>query len=148
MQVDALWRMVNKLAFEEKLYPDGESTFAPPKWRKTIEQIHQNIDGYSFEEETTRRRTISEDEIVMKHEKNGSYIRIKDDGAIEAFTGYGTGFRIGNNESFQLFSDRIQLIGRETQVSSSPNGFEKSYPVIEKKGLTESFKTLAEEERS
>lgn len=140
------------MAFEYKLYPDGDVVFELPLWRKTIESIQSNLVSVSYTENELDNRTFQEDEVGLKHPVNGSMIRIKDDGTIEAFTAYGTGIRIKKDNTTQLFSDRVQIIGRELDIRSSPNGSNlngevlgegtyQSFPY--KKGLTESFLTNA-----
>lgn len=137
------------MAFEYKQFSDGEVSFRLPKWKQIIDDIHDELDTFRFEDETHKRQTIQEDEVGLKHPKNKSFIRIKDDGTIEAFTGYGTGLRIQPNETLQLFADRLQLIGREAQLETSPNAshingkaLAGDYPIIKQKGLTEKSKEL------
>ena len=86
--------------------------------------------------------------MALKHPENGSYLRINDDGSIEAFTAYGTGFRINANNTSQFFSDRIQFIGRETAIRTTPNGTNLNGEILgteayqsfpSKKGLSRSF---------
>lgn len=136
------------MAFEYKFYPDGDAVFELPFWRKTIESIQSNLGPVSYEENEVKNRSFQENEVGLKHPTNGSAIRIKDDGTIEAFTAYGTGIRIKTDNTSQLFSDKVQIIGRELDIRSSPNGSNlngevlgqgtyQSFPY--KKGLTVSF---------
>lgn len=136
------------MAFEYKFYQDGDAVFELPEWKKTIEAIQSNLIPVSYQESETTNRSFQENEVGLKHPTNGSMIRIKDDGTIEAFTAYGTGIRIRTDNTSQLFSDKVQIIGRELDIRSSPNGSNlngevlgegtyQSFPY--KKGLTESF---------
>lgn len=136
------------MAFEYKYFPDGDAIFELPKWKRVIEQIQQDIEPVSYIQNEEKNREFQENEVGIKHPKNGSFIRIKDDGTIEAFTAYGTGIRIKTDHTSQLFSDRVQLIGRELDIRSSPNGTNLNGEVIGqgtyqsfpyKKGLTQSF---------
>lgn len=134
------------MAFERKYFADGESTFRVPKWRKDIEKINAGIDTFSYQEETERRNTIKENEVGIKHPTNGSYITIRDDGTIEAFTGYGTGMRISKDESIQFFANKFSFIGNDMEFISRPNAIHANgkpvnseYPVFQKKGLSKSF---------
>ena len=136
------------MAFEKKIYPDGDSIFSLPKWKQIAEEIEAGLKPVSYEKNEEQNRMFQEDEVGLKHPVNGSFIRIKDDGAIEAFTAYGTGMRINTNNTSQLFSDRVQLIGRELDIRSNANGTNlngevlgegtyQSYPY--KKGLSARF---------
>ena len=140
------------MAFEDKKYLDGEASFKTPLWRRRIESAHAGIGELSYSEMLKEQRTFQQNEVGLKHPTNGSSLRITDSGAIELFTGYGTGIRISNNETMQLFADNIQLIGRETKISSQPNETNVNgkqlagdYPSLSKKGLTDSFLDLLKE---
>lgn len=143
------------MAFEHKQYPDGDTSFRLPKWKKIIESIESENQPMVYGQENEQDDSFQSNEVGLKHPKNGSFIRIKDDGTIEAFTAYGTGFRVKENNSFQLFSDQIQLIGRELDVRSQANGTNlngevlgadayQSFPY--KKGLNKTFLSLAKEQ--
>lgn len=134
------------MAFEHKQYADGENSYRLPQWRKDIESLRMNIDSLSYLDRMKNDETIKENEIGMKHPTNGSFIRIKDDGTIEAFTGYGSGFRLTTDESIQFFGNHIQMIGKETQLVSRPNQTNLNgetlaggYPSLKEKGLTNEF---------
>ena len=136
------------MAFESKYYPDGDIVFHTPDWRKKLEEAAALFGEVSYSEEEKRKHSFQEQEVGLKHPQNGSYLRINDDGSIEAFTAYGTGMRINPNNTIQLFSDRVQLIGRELDIRSNANGTNlngevlgkgsyQSYPY--KKGLSARF---------
>ena len=134
------------MAFEYKQYTDGENTYRLPKWRKDLEKLETNIDSFSYEGRIEEDMQIKEHEVGIKHPKNGSFIRIKDDGTIESFTGYGTGIRISSNESLQFFGNQIQVIGKEAQVVNRPNQTTVNgnplfgeYPSLKEKGLSSDF---------
>ena len=138
------------MSFEHKYFTDGESAFHLPVWKQIVDTVHDDLDAFSYADEQARRQRYAQDEMGLKHPKNGSFIRIKDDGTIEAFNNKHTGLRIVGDR-IQLFGDHVQLIGHETQVVSSPNAshvngtpMDGNYPVFRQKGLTESMKTLIE----
>lgn len=109
------------MAFEDKHFADGETTFNPPKWRQEIEQLKNNIGKQTFSKNKDRTQ-FSENEIGFRHPTNGSFIRITEEGDIEAFTAYGTGFRLSAGNSFQVFGDRVQIATRKLEFQTSPNG--------------------------
>ena len=142
------------MAFEKKIYPDGDSIFSLPKWKQIAEEIEAGLKPVSYEKNEEQNRTFQEDEVGLKHPVNGSFIRSKDDGTIEAFTAYGTGMRINTNNTSQLFSDRVQIIGRELDIRSSANGTNLNGEILGegtyasfpyKKGLRKSFLSSASE---
>ena len=109
------------MAFEEKYFPDGDIVFRVPSWRKKLESMEADI-GQSVYAETAETPIFKENEVGIKHPVNGSFIRINDNGAIEAFTAYGTGVRIQPDNLLQLFSDRVQVIGSVLDIRTTPNG--------------------------
>lgn len=140
------------MAFEYKQYTDGENNYRLPKWRKDLEELEASIDSLSYSRRLEEDETIKEKEVGIKHPTNGSFIRIKDDGTIESFTGYGTGLRISPDESIQLFSDHVQVIGKEAQFVSRPNHSSinnkklfGAYPSLKEKGISSSFIETAKE---
>lgn len=139
------------MAFDKELFRDGESTYEVPEWRKTIERVSSEADKFDYEKEFKRRRMIQENEIGLKHPKNNSYIKIKDDGTIEAFAGNGSGIRINNDETMQFFGN-IQAIGnkfqgitKKNEASFNEEAASGQYPSLEEKGLSEDLKTLIKE---
>lgn len=108
------------MAFDKDLFRDGESTYDTPYWRQTVEYIDANVDTFSYEEEFKKRRKIQEDEVGIKHPKNDSFIKIKDDGTIEAFAGGASGIRIHPDNRMQIFGD-IQLIGNRVHGITPKN---------------------------
>lgn len=139
------------MAFDKEVFTDGESTYEVPYWRKIVEKVSTNVGTFSYDEEFLRRRKIQEDEVGIKHPKNNSFIKIKDDGTIEAFAGNGSGIRINPDESMQLFGD-IQVIGNKFQGISQKNEsifngnkLSGDYPSLEEKGLSEELKNLKKE---
>lgn len=139
------------MAFEHKRYTDGEQSFRTPEWRKRIEKIRAKNGQLSFSEKMKEQSEVSQSETVIKHPKNGSYLRLSDDGSVEIFSGFGTGIRITADESIQFFSDHLQFIGKEVQVVSHPNASNINgkplggkYPPVYKKGISESFLNLQE----
>ena len=136
------------MAFEKAYFSDGDAIYQTPEWRKKLETIDNEVGAVSFSSYEEDKRSIQENEVALKHPENGSYLRINDDGSIEAFTAYGTGFRINANNTSQFFSDRIQLIGRETAIRTTPNGTNLNGEILgaeayqsfpSKKGLSRSF---------
>lgn len=139
------------MAFDKNIYKDGESTYEVPYWRKVVEEITNNVDTFSYKEEFEERRKIQENEVGIKHPKNDSFIKIKDDGTIEAFAGNGSGIRINADETVQVFGN-IQMIGNEVQGitrtnESSFNGSQLSgdYPSLKEKGISEGVKKIKKE---
>ena len=139
------------MAFDKNIYKDGESTYEVPYWRKVVEEITSNVDTFSYKEEFEERRKIQENEVGIKHPKNDSFIKIKDDGTIEAFAGNGSGIRINADETVQVFGN-IQMIGNEVQGvtrinESSFNGNQLSgeYPSLKEKGISEGVKKIKKE---
>lgn len=137
------------MAFEYKRYTDGEQSFRTPEWRKQIEKIRAQNGNLSFYDKAKEQSLISENETVLKHPENGSYLRMADNGSIELFSGFGTGIRISPDENIQFFSDHLQFIGKEIQVVSHPNAsningspLDGQYPSVYKKGLSSSFLNL------
>jgi len=55
------------MAFEHKLYPDGDAVFELPMWRKTIESIQANLEPVSYETSEKQNRSFQEDEVGLKH---------------------------------------------------------------------------------
>ena len=112
------------MSFELKRFSDGEESFAIPEWYRQIEKIEE-----SFSRDLSEKLVETEyrpDEVGLKHPTNGSYIRIKEDGTIEAFTQYGTGIRIGSNNTLQLFGDKIYQISRDNSIESNPNSMSRN----------------------
>lgn len=139
------------MAFDKEIFADGESTYEVPYWRKVIEEVSTNVGTFSYNKEFLKRRKIQEDEVGIKHPKNNSFIKIKDDGTIEAFAGNGSGIRINPDETMQLFG-AIQVIGNKfqgvTQTNESSfneNKLSGNYPSLEEKGLSQELKDLKEE---
>lgn len=143
------------MAFEYKRYPDGDTSFRVPYWKKVVEEIEQNNKPMSYLDNSIQNDEIQENEVGLKHPKNGSFLRIKDDGTIEAFTAYGTGLRIRQNNTIQLFGDQTQFVGREIDIRSGANGSNlngevlgtgayQSFPY--KKGLHKTFVEMAKEQ--
>lgn len=139
------------MAFDKELFADGESTYEVPYWRKVVEEVSANVDTFSYEEEFKRRRRIQEDEVGIKHPKNNSFIKISDDGTIEAFAGNGSGIRIKPDETMQFFGS-VQVIGnkfqgitRKNNSSFNENQLSGEYPSLEEKGLSEGLKELKKE---
>lgn len=136
------------MAFDKDLFRDGESTYDTPYWRQVVEYIDANVDTFSYEEQFKKRRKIQEDEIGIKHPKNNSYIKIKDDGTIEIFAGDSGGIRINNDSKMQLFGD-VQVIGNGFQGITPPNqasfngkALDYDYPSKREKGKTNELKGL------
>lgn len=139
------------MAFDKEVYSDGESTYEVPYWRKTIEYIDANVDTFSYEKETELRSKIQEDEVGIKHPKNDSFIKIKDNGEIEMFVGTSSGVRLKNDGSIQFFGDS-QFIGNKFQgiTKSNESDFngEKlsgSYPSLRDKGKSDELVNLKKE---
>lgn len=118
------------MAFDYKQFIDGEPAFSLPYWKQVVDDVHNKAGSYDYNEDKLRRQKIQENEIALRHPNNDSFIRIKDDGTIEAFAHDGAGLRLTSKNTIQLFGDKIQLIGRETQVEGAPNA-----SAINKKGL-------------
>lgn len=108
------------MAFDKDVYRDGESTYEVPQWRAIIEHIDANVDTISYKEEFDKRRKIQENEVGIKHPRNNSFIKIKDDGTIEAFAGGASGVRIHPDNRMQFFGD-IQMIGNRFQGITPKN---------------------------
>ncbi len=136
------------MGFEYKYFDDGDATYTVPAWKRIAEKITATNEATDYAAYLSEKTTIKEDEIALRHPTNGSFIRITDEGTIEAFTAYGTGLRIRANHTLQLFGDQIQSIGREVNLLASPNGtpLETAYPLTEEKGLTRSFLSLCADE--
>lgn len=139
------------MAFDRKVFTDGESSYEVPYWRKVIEEIDTSVDSFSYSEEFSKRRKIQEKEVGLKHPNNNSFIKIKDNGTIEMFSGDGGGIRLHPDNKVQLFGD-IQLIGNnfqgltpQNQASFNNDEFGADYPSLQEKGKTESFKKLLNE---
>ena len=109
------------MAFEYRKFSDGEVTFKTPQWQRNLEAIDFMNEPINFSQSMEDKRTYKSNDIGFRHPENGSFIRIKEDGTIEAFTGYGTGMRIKTDQTIQLFGDKIQHIGREVGFTTSPN---------------------------
>lgn len=110
------------MSFEQRRFKDGEPIYDVPNWKSNLEKIEQELNPIDFQKRQEEDKWISESEVGIKHPKNGSFLRIKDDGTIEAFTKYGTGIRIKKDSTIQLYSDRIQTIGREISIQTKENG--------------------------
>lgn len=106
------------MAFVTRVYQDGEWAYNTPEWRTRLEMLEDDAKPINFRADN---KQFSTNEVGIKHPENGSYIRICDSGAIEAFTGYGTGLRISHDNSIQIFADKIQQISKEFDVQTSPN---------------------------
>lgn len=106
------------MAFINKVFQDGEHSYDTPQWKLNLEKIEQEIKPTDFVE---KNRSFSKDEVGIKHPTNNSYIRITDNGTIEAFTAYGTGIRINTDNTMQFFANKIQQIGKELDFHTSPN---------------------------
>lgn len=139
------------MAFDKDIFTDGESSYEVPYWRKVIEEIDMNVDTFNYRDEMIKRRRIQEDEIGIKHPKNNSFIKIKDDGTIEAFAGNGSGIRIKPDETMQFFGN-IQMIGNGFQGITNKNkavfneeNLSGEYPDLDEKGKTSSLKNLMDE---
>lgn len=139
------------MAFDNKVFTDGESSYEVPYWRKAIEYIDVNIDTFTYEEEFQKRRKIQEKEVGLKHPNNNSFIKIKDDGTIELFAGDGGGIRLHSDNRLQLFGN-IQIIGNTFQGLTPLNQavfneetLSGEYPDVQEKGRTEGFKKLLDE---
>lgn len=139
------------MAFDKRVFTDGESSYDVPYWRQVIEHIDTNVDTFNYKEEFAQRRRIQENEVGLKHPNNNSFIKIKDDGTIEIFAGDGGGVRLFSDNRLQLFGN-IQIIGNsfqgltpENQASFNTDKLSGEYPDIQEKGKTESFKRLFEE---
>lgn len=136
------------MAFDKDIFRDGESTYDVPYWRQAIEYIDANVDTFSYEQEFAERRKIQEDEVGIKHPNNNSFIKIKDDGTIEAFAGDGGGFRIKPDNQLQMFGD-VQIIGNYFQGITPPNqnefnkrALDGGYPASKEKGKSSGLKYL------
>lgn len=139
------------MAFDKKVFADGESSYDVPYWRKAIEEIEANLDTFSYRKEAERQRRIQENEVGIKHPTNNSFIKIKDDGTIEAFAGESAGIRIKSDESLQVFGD-IQLIGNKFQgitpvneASFNDQQMTGDYPSLHEKGKSQGLKDLMKE---
>lgn len=106
------------MSFANKVFIDGEWIYNTPKWKENLEYLENDLKELDFTE--TNKRFLS-DEVGLIHPTNGSYIRLKDDGTIEAFNSYGTGIRINNNNSIQLFADKVQSISKNFDVQTTAN---------------------------
>lgn len=106
------------MAFVTQVYEDGEWAYDTPQWRSNIEQLIEDAKPISFRSDNKQFNT---QEVGLKHPENGSYIRICDSGAIEAFTSYGTGIRINHDNTIQIFADKIQQISKEFDVHTTAN---------------------------
>lgn len=109
------------MSFENKRFADGETTFQPPEWRARLEGIKNGIGKTTFSKNQSRKK-FSENEIGLYHPTNGSFIRLTEDGDIEAFTAYGTGFRLSSENSFQVFGDSVKIATRSLEFQTTPNG--------------------------
>lgn len=139
------------MAFDKEIFVDGESTYEVPYWRKVVEEVSTNADNFNYSEEFSKRRKIQENEVGLKHPKNNSFVKIKDDGTIEAFAGNGSGVKINPDETMQFFGN-IQVIGNSFQGISQKNeatfnakSFGDNYPSIKEKGLSQKLKDMKKE---
>lgn len=139
------------MAFDKELFADGESTYEIPYWRKVVEEVSTNAHKFNYTEEFEKQKIIQENEVGIKHPKNNSFIRIKDNGTIEAFAGNGSGVRINTDETMQFFGN-VQIIGNKFQgitklneTNFNENQLSGEYPSLETKGLSEELKKLKKE---
>lgn len=106
------------MSFAKKVFQDGEWSYDTPQWRINLEKLEEDMKPINFREDN---KHFGSNEVGLRHPENGSYIRITDDGSIEAFTAYGTGLRINADNSIQVFSDKIQNISKEFDLNTTPN---------------------------
>lgn len=139
------------MAFDKNVFNDGESAYEVPYWRKVIENVSANVNTFNYQDEFIKRQTIQENEVGIKHPKNNSFIKIKDDGTIEAFVSNGSGLRIRPDETLQLFGD-VQVIGnsfqgitKKNESSFNQEQLSGGYPSVVEKGHTQALRDLQEE---
>lgn len=124
------------MSFANKVYRDGEWTYDTPEWKKRLEELELDQKPNDFNQSSKR---FGANEIGLTHPTNGAYIRITEDGNIELFSSYGTGLKIGKDNSIQIFADKVQQIVKENKVQTSANNitnqkYYESYP--EDKGFS------------
>lgn len=124
------------MGFEKRTFEDGDITFDIPQWRKNIESIRKSTEK-NYLKETQKSSRITEEEVGIKHPKNHSYLRIKDDGSIDAFAENGAGFRFTSDKRLIFFADRIQFIAKQVENITSANGLVSNGYVLNESGIQE-----------
>jgi hypothetical protein len=111
-------------AFVGTKFVDGDKDWDAPEWRLLLDK--ELVDGQSVDhsKEQESHRYISENEIGLKHPKNGTIIKLKDDGAIEMFVNEDTGIRLDPKENAVLiYGDVIHMVSKDLDIHTRPHGF-------------------------
>lgn len=111
-------------AFVGTRFADGDKDWDAPKWRLLMDK--EMVDGGTIdhEKEQEAHQYFAENEIGLKHPKNGTMIKLKDDGAIEMFVNEDTGIRLDPKENAVLiYGDMIHMVSKDLDIHTKPSGF-------------------------
>lgn len=142
------------MGFENRIYDDGDIEFDIPEWKKNIEEIEKISKPINFLEEESQDRLLNKKEVGLKNLQSDSFIRIQDNGTIEAFTSYNSGIRMFRDGGVQIFGDKIQMIAKELDIITTANGTTINQNIIgkdvlnkfpRKKGKEKTFLELIKE---
>lgn len=94
-------------------------------WRRRIRQKRK---AFNIKESFAQEAQPSDDDIVLSHPKNGSNIRIKDNGTIQFFVEGNTGLKINPNTStISAYGDNIALASETINFHTNSDGLIWNY---------------------
>lgn len=109
--------------FIKKTFRDGDVDYAPPYWRKVIDDLNINYRQLDPSAENANDFFIKEDEIALKHPTTGAIVKTTDEGYIDLFAGDQLGIRIDPiTNTINLFGDTINLMGKEVNFKTKATG--------------------------
>ncbi|MEI4281662.1 hypothetical protein [Tetragenococcus halophilus] len=138
------------MAFEKRIFQDGDTEYSLPRWRRIIEDLTRNDAGHDFIEELNQDKKIDEKDITLKNPLSDSYIDLKKNGDIDIFSENGTGIRFVGDR-VEIHADKLSFITKNLETHTNPNGVSFNGEVMNKggynsfprrKGKTESLKKM------
>lgn len=139
------------MGFEKKVHRDGDVVFDVPHWRRQWEDLSEKTRSLELSVARDDAQLVGSQEVGLKHNKSGAIVRLKDDGSIELFA-ESSGIRI-TQSGIQMFGQKIQIMGGEMDVLTTPHGFQENGAVVtegyaafpRKKGKSERLLDLCKE---
>jgi hypothetical protein len=86
--------------------------------------IHYTHGKRKHESEDTNDYYIKEKEVAMKHPETGAVVKLTDDGFVDIFADDQLGIRFDPaTKSINLFGDNVNVIAKNFNIRTTPNGF-------------------------
>lgn len=140
------------MAFEKRIFEDGDIEYSVPRWKKIIEELNQYESNHDFIGEINNDNTIDTNDITLKNPVSDSYIRLKKHGDIDIFSENGTGLQLIGDRLI-IHADTVEVLSKKFEIHTTANGVTFNNEVMntggikefpQRKGKTDRLKNLIE----